>query len=147
MFFVIGGIVLVGQPELPLRLGVSVSIAVGLLIVVQALIERESASIVLSDTLGTVAVVLFGMNRRQRMIRLRQEQELAARSAELEQRNAELLAQTERARGEAARAAALEERGRIARNLHDVLAHSLGGLVVQLDTAGAELTGADWPEA
>lgn len=40
---------------------------------------------------------------------------------------------------ERARSAALEERARIARDLHDVLAHTLGALVVQLDAVAAEL--------
>jgi signal transduction histidine kinase len=35
------------------------------------------------------------------------------------------------------RAAALEERGRIAREIHDVLGHSLSGIAVQLDMADA----------
>jgi signal transduction histidine kinase len=55
-----------------------------------------------------------------------------------------LLAQAERARREQARAAALEERTRIARDIHDVLAHSLGALAVQLDVTEALLEdGAD----
>jgi signal transduction histidine kinase len=40
---------------------------------------------------------------------------------------------------ERARSATFEERARIARDLHDVLAHTLGGLVVQLDAVDAEL--------
>jgi signal transduction histidine kinase len=55
-----------------------------------------------------------------------------------------LLAEAERARREQARAAALEERTRIAREIHDVLAHSLGALAVQLDVTEALLDdGAD----
>jgi signal transduction histidine kinase len=52
---------------------------------------------------------------------------------------AELLHQTRRARAEQARAAALDERTRIAREIHDVLAHSLGALGVQLEVAEALL--------
>ncbi|MGA8112235.1 MAG: sensor histidine kinase [Actinocatenispora sp.] len=51
----------------------------------------------------------------------------------------ELLAQTERARVAEARSAALAERTRIAREMHDVLAHSLAGLAVQLEAADALL--------
>ncbi len=51
-----------------------------------------------------------------------------------------LLAETRRARLEAERAAALTERSRIAREIHDVLAHSLGALGVQLQAAEAVLS-------
>jgi signal transduction histidine kinase len=43
-----------------------------------------------------------------------------------------LLAEVQRGRESEAQAAALQERGRIAREMHDVLAHSLAGLSVQL---------------
>ncbi|NJP98522.1 sensor histidine kinase [Nonomuraea sp. FMUSA5-5] len=48
--------------------------------------------------------------------------------------------QYRRALHDRARAMALDERARIARELHDVLAHSLGALGVQLDVAEALLT-------
>ncbi|WP_051172123.1 sensor histidine kinase [Microbacterium indicum] len=53
-----------------------------------------------------------------------------------------LVARTRELVEETARSSALEERARIARDMHDVLAHSLGGLVVQLDAAQAEIEGA-----
>jgi len=58
---------------------------------------------------------------------------------------AELTAiQTLRAEQEHIRAQVLDERARIAREIHDILAHTLGGLVVQLDAADALLgDGAD----
>ncbi|WP_232662592.1 sensor histidine kinase [Pseudonocardia sp. TRM90224] len=56
---------------------------------------------------------------------------------------AELLQQTRLAQAEQARAAALDERARIARELHDVLAHSLGALGVQLEVAEAMLEESD----
>ena len=79
--------------------------------------------------LGTCAAVvgglLAGMYRSQ--YRLRAEQaELAA-------------TQTRRAEQEHVRAQVLDERARIAREIHDILAHTLGGLVVQLDAADALL--------
>ncbi len=52
----------------------------------------------------------------------------------------ELLAQTERAQSAEARSAVLAERTRIAREMHDVLAHSLAGLAVQLEAADALLS-------
>ena len=51
----------------------------------------------------------------------------------------QLLAETERANAETAHSAALAERGRIAREIHDVLAHSLAALTVQLEAADALL--------
>ncbi len=51
----------------------------------------------------------------------------------------ELVAQAQSAREEHARSAALDERARVAREIHDVLAHSLGALTVQLETADALL--------
>ncbi|MFE1768276.1 sensor histidine kinase [Streptomyces angustmyceticus] len=56
----------------------------------------------------------------------------------------ELLLQTRRAQEEKQRAAALAERTRIAREIHDVLAQSLGALAVQLDVTDSLLT-ADLP--
>jgi signal transduction histidine kinase len=51
------------------------------------------------------------------------------------------LADAERAREEHARAAALAERANAAREIHDILAHSLGALVLQLDALGTVLEG------
>jgi len=58
---------------------------------------------------------------------------LRAESAE------KLVRETERADHEEAHAAALAERSRIAREIHDVLAHSLAALTVQLEAADALL--------
>lgn len=61
---------------------------------------------------------------------------------------AELAAiQTQRAEQEHIRAQVLDERARIAREIHDILAHTLGGLVVQLDAADALLSEGDDPAA
>ena len=82
------------------------------------------------DTIGypglILLVTLLGLHRRQ--------YELRADQAE------ELLRQTELAQQEKARAAALDERARIAREMHDVLAHSLGALGMQLKVAEALLS-------
>jgi signal transduction histidine kinase len=84
-------------------------------------------------SLGAVAVVgyLAAAGRRQ----------YALRAKEVELR----LADAERAREEHARAAALAERANAAREIHDILAHSLGALVLQLDALGAVLE-ADAPD-
>ncbi|MDN3360094.1 sensor histidine kinase [Actinomadura sp. DC4] len=52
-----------------------------------------------------------------------------------------LLAQEQQTRAERERAAALAERARIAREIHDILAHSLADLSIQLEVADALLSG------
>lgn len=56
------------------------------------------------------------------------------------QQAAQLLAQREELAAEHRRADLLAERARIAREIHDVLAHSLGALSIQIQTARAVLT-------
>lgn len=60
---------------------------------------------------------------------------LLRRSWEDQEAAERLTAQLQDAREEHAKAAALAERGRIARDLHDVLAQSLSGLAIQLEAA------------
>ena len=73
-----------------------------------------------------VASLLWGRNRRS--YRVQAEQAAA------------LLEQYERVRAEQRRADVLDERARIAREIHDVLAHSLGALGIQIQAAKAMLT-------
>lgn len=70
--------------------------------------------------------LLFGLSRRAHRVEAQQAAELAARSAQL--------------REQLARAATLDERTRIAREIHDVLAHALGALGVHIQLAQAVLT-------
>lgn len=56
------------------------------------------------------------------------------------EQSAALLANAEVIRKEQNRSATLDERNRIAREIHDLLAHSLGALGVQIQTAQAVLT-------
>jgi signal transduction histidine kinase len=56
------------------------------------------------------------------------------------EQSAALLAQYEQLRAEQRRADVLDERTRIAREIHDVLAHSLGALGIQIQAAKAVLT-------
>jgi signal transduction histidine kinase len=73
-----------------------------------------------------LAGLLLGLNRRDH--RLRAEQ------------SAVLLAKADQLREEQATVAALGERARIAREIHDVLAHSLGALALNIQAARAVLT-------
>jgi signal transduction histidine kinase len=68
--------------------------------------------------------------------------EYSARARQAEQ----LLAQTARLSVEESRVAALAERARIAREIHDVLAHSMASLSVQLQAASALLDGDGLPK-
>jgi signal transduction histidine kinase len=78
-----------------------------------------SALGLLAYSLGFVATTFAASNSRQSVER--------AEQAEL------LLAQTQRSQEEELRAARLEESTRIAREIHDVLAHTLAGLAIQLE--------------
>ncbi|HEY2569964.1 MAG TPA: histidine kinase, partial [Solirubrobacteraceae bacterium] len=80
---------------------------------------------VLAYALGFATLALAGSNLRQT--------ELRAEQAEL------LLAQAQVSHEEQLRSARLEESARIARDIHDVLAHTLAGLVIQLEATDALL--------
>ncbi|MGW6282608.1 sensor histidine kinase [Kribbella sp. NPDC055071] len=101
----------------------SIGVAVGY--AVSAWWFGQSDTWYFTQLMWTGVLVAFGLNRRQYETQTRQTEEL--------------LEQTRLAQSEHARAATLEERGRIARDLHDVLAHSLGALTVQLEVAEALL--------
>jgi len=91
------------------------------------LIYHHGALEFLAYGLGFVASLLAGANGRQAVRR--------AEQAEL------LLAQVQRSREEQLRAARLAESARIAREIHDLLAHTLAGLTIQLEATGALLAG------
>jgi signal transduction histidine kinase len=69
---------------------------------------------------------------------------LAGRLSEANDHAERLLAELEASRAAEARAAGLAERQRLAREMHDVLAHSLSGLVVKLE--GARMLAARSPD-
>ncbi|MGH2885780.1 MAG: sensor histidine kinase [Solirubrobacteraceae bacterium] len=77
----------------------------------------------LAYTLGFIAMALAASTSRQSRVR--------AEQAEL------LLAQTQRSHEEQLRVARLEESTRIAREIHDVLAHTLAGLTIQLEATSS----------
>ncbi len=81
--------------------------------------------------------VLLGTSRRDRMLTVqasRQAAEEAQRAVAEAHRAAE---EAERAAQSEKREAALEERARIAREIHDLLGHSLSGIAMQLEMADA----------
>ena len=78
------------------------------------------------DPLLIAVCTMFGLQRRSYRVQAEQ--------------SAALLAQHERLRAEQRRGDVLDERARIAREIHDVLAHSLGALGIQIQAAKAMLT-------
>jgi signal transduction histidine kinase len=68
---------------------------------------------------------------------------LAVRLSEANKQAEQLLIELEQSRAAEARAAGLAERQRLAREMHDVLAHSLSGLMLQLE--GARMLAAEDP--
>jgi len=122
---VVGILLLAGTPAIPLRvLGAAVAGSV-VLIGVGALIDPAPRGVLLS----VMALLLFcafgGLSRRQARVSEAQSRELLEERLAVEQERAQV--------------AGLTERSRIARDLHDVLAHSLGGLVIQLEAVDALL--------
>jgi len=87
------------------------------------------AVLVAEGAVSVVVGLMVGASRRQYVERTYQAEQL--------------LAERVRADAERDRAAALAERNRIGREVHDVLAHSLGALSVQLDAADALMENGD----
>ncbi|TVT17142.1 sensor histidine kinase [Amycolatopsis acidiphila] len=106
---------------LPLRAALVIGVVMAAAMTAQFLRYHVSLRSALLDFSMTAVVILLGLVRRGRAARLEQT-ELA-------------LARARTAAEEHAVAAALAERARIARELHDVLAHSLSGLALNLQGA------------
>ncbi|HET9168997.1 MAG TPA: histidine kinase [Actinospica sp.] len=110
------------------------SLTVSLAIAALGVLAVEIGGIAFEQGLGTyvgypllLAVgVMLGRSRADYRIRAEQ--------------SAALLAQHEQLRAEQRRADVLDERARLAREIHDVLAHSLGSLGIQIQVARAQLT-------
>jgi signal transduction histidine kinase len=99
-------------------------VALGALALGAAVLAYDGKGLgLLAYTLGFVATALAGSASRQARVR--------AEQAEL------LLAQTQRSHEEQLRSARLEESTRIAREIHDVLAHTLAGLTIQLEATSS----------
>ncbi|MET9486243.1 histidine kinase [Nocardia sp. NPDC006630] len=101
------------------------ALTVVLMFVSSLVVAGERPRSLLGLLTGVVVLALMGWARRQTRIAAEQ--------------NRLLVEQNRVIRAERDRAAAMAERGRIARDIHDVLAHTLGGLVMQLDAADALL--------
>jgi signal transduction histidine kinase len=112
--------------EISLTSGVAVAAAGILAVAVSGLVSGASIEVLLGFPLLVISGLVIGNNRGA--YRLQAEQA------------AELLAQRERLEAEQRRADLLDERTRIAREIHDVLAHSLGALGIQIQAARAVLT-------
>jgi len=117
------GIAFEGLPALAVG-----AIGVGALAVTSAAVSAP-AVLIAEGAVSVVVGLMVGASRRQ----------YVERTVQAEQ----LLAERVRADAERDRAAALAERNRIGREVHDVLAHSLGALSVQLDAADALLENGD----
>ena len=106
--------------------------AIGVVALAAATLAVSAPRILVAEgALSMVVGLMVGASRRQYVERTFQAEEL--------------LAERVRADSERDRAAALAERNRIGREVHDVLAHSLGALSVQLDAADALLENGDDP--
>jgi signal transduction histidine kinase len=107
--------------RLPSRRSLAIlGFAIGALVVAGAHGQR-SFSAVAASVLGMLAFYVFAA--------------FARRVQEDNERTKRLLAELEATRRLGEEAAALRERSRIAREIHDVLAHSLSGLMLQLEGA------------
>jgi signal transduction histidine kinase len=82
---------------------------------------QRSATVIAAGELGIIAFYVLAA--------------FARRVEEAHEQTKRLLAELEASRQSQAEAAALRERSRIAREIHDVLAHSLSGLMLQLEGA------------
>jgi len=100
------------------------AIGVGALVVATSALGSPTV-LIAEGAVSVVVGLMVGASRRQYVQRAFQAEQL--------------LAERVRADAERDRAAALAERNRIGREVHDVLAHSLGALSVQLDAADALL--------
>ena len=116
--------------ELPVALGIAAIAPVTSAVV--GLGTGRPASLIIGSAAASLAGLVIGVGRRER-----------ARQAEQAMR---ITVERERAELEHARADVLAERNRLAREVHDVLAHTLGALVIQLDALAATVE-ASTPEA
>ncbi|HUZ70689.1 MAG TPA: histidine kinase [Candidatus Saccharimonadales bacterium] len=116
-----GAAVWMAVVRLPLPLGISLGVVIGVGLDTAAALSGSSSTALLAASLLLTLIGLVGYFMKQ--------------SRASQDWTELLLAQLENAREEQTRAAAVAERGRIAGELHDVLAHSLSGAAIQLQAA------------
>ena len=107
--------------RLPFKAGVALAGAITVALAVVTAIAGSSSAAVAAEVLVTVLLGVVA--------------QFLKRSRESQDQTELLMAELEDARDEQARAATIAERGRIAGELHDVLAHSLSGAAIQLQGA------------
>ncbi|HEY7891187.1 MAG TPA: histidine kinase [Solirubrobacteraceae bacterium] len=117
----VGAAVWMALARLPLMLAIVLGCAMTVALDLASALAGSSFSVALASTLLCALVGLFAYFLKQ--------------AREGQDRTEVLLAQLEDAREEQTRAAAIAERGRIASELHDVLAHSLSAAAIQLQGA------------
>jgi signal transduction histidine kinase len=125
-------IVYLALAGLGMRLPPLLAVSAGLIVfaalnVAYLLAIQPSVSGLVSQDIG--AAFVFAVGAFTRSARIAQEQARIAQA-----RAEDLLAQLRASQAAQAQAAALTERARLAREIHDVLAHALSGLVLALDT-------------
>jgi signal transduction histidine kinase len=113
--------VFIAITRLPFNVGVAIG---GAVTVALGAVTAIAGSVSSAVAAGMLVTVLLGV-----VAQFLKQSRVSQNQTEL------LLAQLEDARDEQARAAAIAERGRIASELHDVLAHSLSGAAIQLQGA------------
>ncbi|MFE2180514.1 sensor histidine kinase [Streptomyces sp. NPDC059455] len=117
-----------------MQLGTELSLPVGWAVAGCTVVALETGVLVAGASRGfalgypMLVVLVLVASHNRRAYRIRAEQSAA------------MLAQSELLRAEQRRVAVLDERTRIAREIHDVLAHSLGALSIQIQAASALLT-------
>ncbi|WP_223691882.1 sensor histidine kinase [Leifsonia poae] len=126
-------LVLIGSAERSVLLGFGTALVAIALVPLGAVPFGVDVTSVLTMMGGLVLASFAGFSRRQ--------------FRESEAQIAQLREQDLAMREEKARVELLGQRQEIARDIHDVLAHSLGGLVVQLDAVEALLESGDVPSA
>jgi len=123
---------LIRRPQRRVITGLAAAVLSLLLLGVSALLFPNPIQLI-SSVAALIILVLISLSRRQYIASEVQERLLLEEKLAVEQERAEV--------------AALAERSRIARDIHDVLAHSLGGLVLQLDAVEALLESGRHDEA